>query len=159
MSACQNSRKNSRKVISWRESMPSFTRFLVISSVVLLTASTRGTGLAESESEKMQTAERFTSFIQTTDCGSDWCKPEPPEPPDEQDSPSQRRGASQQRGSSSQGSSLWQCFPDYQTCKEACMQSTGDWDSGWCPGICAENGTGSRPKPAQFGRQRCFQPR
>ena len=53
---------------------------------------------------------------------------------------------------------LWKCFPDYQTCKEACMQATGDRVSGWCPGICAENGTGNRPKPREFGSQRCFQP-
>ena len=54
--------------------------------------------------------------------------------------------------------SSWRCFPDYVSCTRACKSATGD-DTGWCPGICSENGTGTRPKPREYGAQRCFQPR
>lgn len=51
----------------------------------------------------------------------------------------------------------WICFPEYDQCISYCQQQTGSQSrSGWCGGICSDNGTGNRPKPSQFGDALCY---
>jgi hypothetical protein len=51
----------------------------------------------------------------------------------------------------------WVCFPEYDQCVSYCQQRTGGTStSGWCGGICSDNGTRNRPKPSEFGDSLCY---
>jgi hypothetical protein len=51
----------------------------------------------------------------------------------------------------------WVCFPEYEQCVSYCQQHTGARStSGWCGGICSDNGTRNRPKPSEFGDSLCY---